>query len=714
MRMRTVNDSDWKVSKGAVEDLRAEIEALRKENDKLARQKKRLQSAMDRTKAVALANANMSAVHVAEKKKQDNYMVLILENSPDIIMLFDRDGRFEYCTDVFLRMARIPGFGLIKGRYYYDVFSKFMRDEWLMRSDELFRKTVENKEPIELEEVADIGGHGDPKVYSMHLTPMINDEGIVEGAMLLMHDVTELRSAMEDAEKASTAKSVFLANMSHEMRTPMNAIIGMTNIARSSNDIAKKDYCLEKIDGASKHLLGVINDVLDMSKIEANKFEVAYLEFNFEKMLIKATNVINFRVDEKQQTLNVLVDRNVPLTIIFDEQRVSQVITNLLSNAVKFTPEGGTITMNAGLIDENDELCTIKISISDTGIGISEEQQKRLFKSFEQADSGISRKFGGTGLGLAISRKIVEMLGGRIWVESEIGKGSDFYFTITARRGMRSRESLLNPGVNWNNMRILVVDDSGDIREYFAEIARRLELICDVARDGFDAWKTIEENGPYDIYFVDWKMPGMDGIALSRLIKEKQSGKSVVIMISASEWGEIGEEARNANADKFLQKPIFASTIADCINEILGPDVAGAEDIDLNDEKGLFAGRRIILAEDMEINREIVIEFLAATDIVIDCAETGLRAIELFEKDPDSYDLILMDIHMPEMDGYEATRRIRALDMPRASNIPIVAMTANVFKEDIDRSIEVGMNDHIGKPLDFDEVFSKLRRYLAR
>lgn len=695
-----------------VEELKTEVDALRVENGKLTRQKKRLQSTIDRTKAVALASANLSAVHSAERKKQDQYMDLLLQNSPDIIMLFDRYGRFAYCTDVFLRLAGIPSSALINGRLYYEVFSKFMEKSLLTRVGEVFRDSISQRESISLEETADIGASGAPRNYVMSFTPMLDEKGDVEGAMLFMHDITEFKRAREEAERANTAKSTFLANMSHEMRTPMNAIIGMTNIARSSDSSSKKDYCLEKIDVASKHLLGVINDVLDMSKIEANKFELSYLDFNFEKMLIKVTNVINFRVDEKEQTLNVLIDRNVPFTIISDEQRLSQVITNLLSNAVKFTPEHGTITVEAQMIEEKDDMCTIRIDVSDTGIGISKEQQSRLFRSFEQADVGISRKFGGTGLGLAISRKIVEMMGGRIWVQSEKGKGSTFSFTITAQRGAKSRESLLSPGVNWNNMRVLVVDDSGDIRDYFAEIANRLELTCDVAEDGFEAWRMIEKNGLYDIYFVDWKMPGMDGFALSRMIKERQEGNSVVIMISASEWNEIASGAKKAGVDRFLQKPIFTSTIADCINDILGPEAAGGDPEDLLDDIGIFADKRIILAEDMEINREIVIEFLSATGINIDCAETGLKALELFKSSPEAYDLILMDIHMPEMDGYEATRRIREHDSECAKEIPIIAMTANVFREDVERSKEAGMNDHIGKPLDFDEVLLKLRKYL--
>jgi CheY-like chemotaxis protein/two-component sensor histidine kinase len=489
----------------------------------------------------------------------------------------------------------------------------------------------------------------------------------------------------------------------------------MTNIARSSSDIEKKDYCLGKIDDASNHLLGVINDILDMSKIEANKFDLSYTEFNFEKMLMKMANVINFRVDEKHQNFHVLVDQNIPCTIICDEQRLSQVIANLLSNAVKFTPENGTITLTARKLEEENDDCVLKIEVIDTGIGISEEQKARLFHSFEQADSSTSRKFGGTGLGLAISKRIVEMLNGSIWVESEPGKGSTFAFYFHALQGSSEQgESLLAPGVNWDNIRLLVVDDSWEIREYFKDIAARLGVTCDVASGGVEACKYIEESGPYDIYFIDWKMPGMNGIELSRRINESETNKSVIIMISATDWNVIEKEARDVGVSKFLQKPLFTSAIADCINQCLGVESNHLSEDTEEEMEGCFAGYKLMLVEDVEINREILISVLEPTALEIVCAENGVEAVEFFGATPDDFDMIFMDVHMPEMDGYEATRRIRAMEFEYAKDIPIVARTANVFREDIEKCLAAGMNDHVGKPLNFDEVLQKLRQFLPQ
>ncbi len=523
----------------------------------------------------------------------------------------------------------------------------------------------------------------------------------------------ELVAAKEQAESANHAKSDFLSSMSHEMRTPMNAIIGMTNIAKASDDIAKKEYCLEKINNASRHLLGIINDILDMSKIEANKFELAYDEFNFEKMLLRVINVINFRIDEKSQNFVVNLDKAVPQSVISDEQRLAQVITNLLSNAVKFTPEKGVITLSAAVIAEREGWCTLRISVSDTGSGISDEQQARLFQSFAQADSGISRKFGGTGLGLAISKRIVEMMGGRIWVESTLGEGATFTMEVEVETGHATRRALLSPDINWQNLRVLAVDDSPEVREYFQSVMESLGFSCEVASSGREAIDLIESaDPPYHIIFVDWKMPGMDGVEHTRRIKDRFTVNTVVIMISASEWNEIETDAKRAGVDYFVPKPLFSSQLVDCINECLTPETHDLAEIGQADQVNRYAGKRILLAEDVEINREIVLTLLETTGVTIDCAENGKEALDMFEANPDAYDMIFMDIHMPEMDGYESSRRIRALPIEQAKKVPIVAMTANVFREDVERCLAAGMDGHMGKPIDMGELFEKLETYL--
>jgi len=537
-------------------------------------------------------------------------------------------------------------------------------------------------------------------------------------AAVLIIVLIRVDAAKNKSDIENKHKSVFLANMSHEIRTPTNAIIGMVKIGKEALSIERKDYCFIKIEDASNHLLGVINDILDMSKIEANKFELYPVEFELEKMLRRVVNVVNFRIDEKQQKFSVHTDRAIPHTLIGDDQRIAQVITNLLGNAIKFTPEKGSITLAVRLTNKQSNLCTLQFSVSDSGIGISPEHQKKLFQSFEQAESSTTRKYGGTGLGLSISKNIVEMMGGSIWVQSESGKGSTFIFTIQAMRGTEEKHGLLADDINLKNVRILTVDDDPDILTYFMEIAQRFGLYCDTAISAKKALELISEKNGYHIYFVDWKMPGMDGIQLARIIKERGPEKSVVIMISAAEWSNIAEEAKNAGVDKFLSKPLFPSTIAEVINECLGVDKQQAEQSHAADIAGIFAGKRLLLVEDVEINREIVLTLLEPTKLEIDCAENGLQAVRIFTETPKKYDVIFMDVQMPEMDGYEATKHIRELEAKTASasqnisRVPIIAMTANVFKEDIEKCLAAGMDSHVGKPLDFQEVMNRLHLYL--
>ena len=523
-----------------------------------------------------------------------------------------------------------------------------------------------------------------------------------------------LAKKQAEAQAASVAKSSFLANMSHEIRTPLNAIMGMTSIGLSASEPERMNQCFTKIENASKHLLGVVNDILDMSKIEAGKFDLAAVEFSFETMLRRVVGVITFRIDEKNQKFDLHIDRDIPKYLIGDDQRLAQVITNLLSNAVKFAPEYGSISLKTGFLGEENGLCHIQFEVADNGIGISEEQQSRLFQSFQQAENNTTRKFGGTGLGLAISRSIVEMMGGRIWVTSELEKGSTFAFTVRLKRGKDKFQRLLSPEINIDNLRILVVDDEPSVLVYFKEIMQELGVLCDVATSGEDALGIIEKNGLYNICFIDWQLPGIDGIDLARKIKEKTTtaGDSVAVMISATEWASNEDEAKAAGIVQQITKPIFPSVIVNVINECLGID-REAEDT-MPDVTGIFSEYCILLVEDIEINRDIVMSLLENTRLNIDCAENGVEAVRMFREAPDKYGMILMDVQMPEMDGFEATRRIRSLDIPVAKTIPIIAMTANVFRDDIENCLKSGMNDHIGKPLDIDEVINKLKHYLPR
>ena len=549
----------------------------------------------------------------------------------------------------------------------------------------------------------------------VEMTPVIQ-RSVQIGGIILLKDITQSKLLIEATQAANHAKSDFLANMSHEIRTPMSAIIGMATLGKNTLDSARKDYCLTRINDASTHLLGVINDVLDMSKIEAGKFELSSVEYSFESMIQSVVNIVAFRMESKNQKFMVRIDGNIPKKLVGDDQRLAQVITNLLSNSVKFTPDGGAIVLNTLHLAEEDGVCTIQIEVIDTGIGISEEHQNRLFQSFTQAESGTARAYGGTGLGLSISKDIVEMMSGKIWVDSEPGKGSTFTFTFKAGIVPTKSEAPSVHGVDWSGLKVLIVDDDRDVREYFKEIMLRLGITCDTAENREDALLLISQKGIYDIYFVAWQAPpNANAVELVCELKAPDSSdvSPCVVISSVADWSLLEDSAKSIGVDDFLQKPIFPSTISDIIKRYTGQD-QGYEEPEKMDINGIFAGYRVLLAEDIDINREIVLALLEPTLLEIDCAINGTEAVRMFRESSEKYDLILMDIQMPEMDGYSATRVIREFDIPKAKTLPIIAMTANVFREDVERSLESGMDDHIGKPLDFDDVVAKLCKYLLK
>ena len=537
-----------------------------------------------------------------------------------------------------------------------------------------------------------------------------------------------LQHRIETAVAASNAKSAFLSNMSHEMRTPMNAIIGMTTIGKNAHTPGRKDYAFEKIEDASMHLLGVINDVLDMSKIEADKMELSPAAFDFERMLRKVMNVVNFRVEEKRQAMAVYIDPRIPKTLVGDDQRLSQVMANLLSNAVKFTPEEGAIQFAAHLMPSSGDSCLLRISVRDNGIGISKEQQARLFSSFVQAENDTSRRFGGTGLGLAISQHIVRMMNGRIWIESELGKGSTFSFEVRLKPGtLKGRD--VAAARDRSHLRVLVICSAYEPGETCRQIVADLGAACHVATGAEDALAFIRQNGRVDVCIVDASIidagitdanPADARTANAGLVPQLKAGgcRYVAMMVSSSEWSNAEGDGAGDGIDRYLQKPLFPSAVAECLDtrpaECVSPMATTPDAPDASDE-ACYRGRRVLLAEDVDINREIVQALLEPTQVTLDFALNGAEAVAMVAADPQAYHLILMDIQMPEMDGYEATARIRAMEREAGRRrMPIVAMTANAFREDIERCLAVGMDGHISKPIDYDEMLVKLHPYLAR
>ena len=538
----------------------------------------------------------------------------------------------------------------------------------------------------------------------------------IESQLLIVRQTKELKAALTEAKNASIAKGSFLANMSHEIRTPMNAVIGMIQIAVKSNDMEKIKYCLNMIENSSIHLLNLINDILDMSKIEAGKLELENAPVNIKTMLIKINSLVMEKIIGKNIRFNVILGQDVGRHYTGDELRLSQVIANLLSNAVKFTPEGGVIDLFIDKTGEENGLELLRFTVKDTGIGMTEKQMSKLFNAFTQAESDTTRKFGGTGLGLTISKSIVEKMGGRIWVESEVGKGSSFIFEINLEKAANQDDMPPNKNILSKNIRVLIVDSDAAAKNYLKMIINSFGITADEAENLEQACKLAsaakKAETPYDVIFIDYDVIDENSIEFMTKSCHDADKNKIVVMSSFLHWNKIGGGLKDIGITAHITKPLFPSAIFDAIIAITGGVVKDlGSTLKLAAKTPDFSNISLLLVEDVDINRDIFISLLEDTKINIDIAENGLIAFNKFIENPDKYDMIIMDVHMPEMDGYEATRGIRALYIERAKTIPIVAMTANVFKEDIDKCLEAGMTDHLAKPIVVEAIIEKIKLY---
>jgi signal transduction histidine kinase/DNA-binding response OmpR family regulator/PAS domain-containing protein len=526
--------------------------------------------------------------------------------------------------------------------------------------------------------------------------------GNVSGELWVLTNVTELYNTMRQANEASRAKSMFLSSISHEIRTPMNAIIGLTMLARKAYDPGKVQRYLEKIEEAGHRLMTLINDVLDMSKIESGKMQIAENEFDYIRMCDHAVNAVSDRAVEKHINLKTIVNAKFTRLIWTDELRLSQVILNLLSNAVKFTGEGGDITLTTDVIDNR----ILRVSCADSGIGISEEDLPKIFNKFEQADKSITRQYGGTGLGLAICKQIVELMGGTISVSSVQGQGSVFTFEVPFEwRGPIATSGSVADALE--STRVLVVDDEPAITEYFMEVLKSYYIGADTAKDGLEALtlakQALDVGRPYKIAFIDWQMPNISG-AETALRLHAMCPACKMIIISSSDWDDIRDTFSDSllrDGIDFMPKPIPPSDIYSRIIRTLDIDITVSNPSN-------FRGKHILLVEDVEINRLIATAMLEGTGCIIDEAENGEIGVEMAREM--DYDLILMDMQMPVMDGLTATGIIRSFN----ADVPIIAMTANAFKEDAEMCLQVGMNAHLAKPIDNDSFMRTLSEYLLR
>ncbi len=541
----------------------------------------------------------------------------------------------------------------------------------------------------------------------------------IYGIMQKREKQIEVEKAL--AEESSRAKTSFLSNMSHEIRTPMNAIIGLDNIALRDPDLPPwtREH-LEKIGASADHLLGLINDILDMSRIESGRMVLKNEEFSFREFLDQINIIINGQCQDKGLSYECRIVGDVRDYYIGDDMKLKQVMINILGNSVKFTESPGSVTLTVEQIAEQEGLCTLRFVMKDTGIGMDKEYIPKIFESFSQEDATNTNKYGGSGLGMAITKNFVEMMNGEILVESEKGIGSVFAVTVklegSDRAAKNDHEIVLPEG-----MRAVIVDDDEVACEHTQFVLRTIGIEADVFTDGITAEEMIREaydsGRAYDLLLTDYKIPQMDGLGLTRLVHKFDNGDTAVIMLTSYSWDIVEEEAAMDGVDAILPKPLFADVLIHEIHKILlkkGISLPDEEPEVIGPAEDILAGRRVLMAEDVEQNAEILADLLELEEIESEHAWNGKEAVQMFsDSEPGYYDAILMDVRMPEMDGLTATRTIRTLDHPEAKTIPIIAMTANVFDEDIARSFEAGMNAHLSKPIEPEKMFETMARLIS-
>ncbi|MBQ6439640.1 MAG: response regulator [Mogibacterium sp.] len=519
-----------------------------------------------------------------------------------------------------------------------------------------------------------------------------------------------LTDALESAEQANKAKTAFLSNMSHEIRTPMNAIIGLDNIALNDPETPGKtrEY-LEKIGASAEHLLNLINDILDMSRIESGRMILKNEEFPFSELLEMVNTMFSGQCTDKGLDYQCHIIGDIDNYYVGDKMKLRQVLINILGNAVKFTPEGGKVELTVERIAKFENQSTMRFTISDTGIGMSREYLPKLFDTFTQEDSSMTNKYGSSGLGMAITRSIVEMMNGSIEVESEKGVGSTFYVTVTLFNAADHEDAETERTVRPDEMTVLVVDDDPVACEHAKLILEKAGIAAEIAYSGPEAIEKVTlrhaRRDPYNLILVDWKMPEMDGIETTRRMREIIGHESAIIILTAYRWDDVQDEAIMAGVDSFLPKPLFANTVIEEFRSAMKRKGV----ISPEKNKADLEGRHVLLAEDVQINAEIMMMVLAVRGIEADLAENGRIAVEKFaSSEPGYYDAVLMDMRMPEMDGLEATRTIRAMDRADSKEIPIIALTANAFDEDVQRSLQAGLNAHLTKPVQPEALYETL------
>jgi len=542
--------------------------------------------------------------------------------------------------------------------------------------------------------------------YKLRNEYLINDE--------LKRQQKILQDALLVAQKANDAKRDFLSRMSHEIRTPMNAIIGMSAIAFNYLDDKKRTAdCLSKITFSSKNLLMLLNDVLDMSKIENGKLNIRQELFDLKNLVTSLADINYGLATAKGLAFEIVISGFKDELLLGDSMRVNQILLNLLSNAIKFTPKGGSVRLEIRMLRSASDKIWLRFIVKDSGIGMKKEFLEHLYEPFEQADNGIARKYGGTGLGMAITKNLVAIMDGTIEVESQEGAGTTFMVDLPFGVSKVDKKT----AAEMEEMRVLVVDDDNDTCEHAAVLLKGMGVNVDWALNGFEAIEKVrsacEDDGRcYDVCFIDWCMPELDGIETARRMRRYVGPDVLIIIISAYDWSGIEEQAKAAGVNAFIAKPFFASNLYNTLLTVSRKPELGFSAVG-NKETYDFGGKKVLLVEDNELNMEIASELLKFVNLQVEHAENGKVAVDIFRNSKEKeYALIFMDIQMPLMNGYDAARCIRSSEHPAAGTIPIIAMTANAFNDDVQAAFDAGMNGYLAKPIDVEVLYKTIARYI--
>lgn len=542
--------------------------------------------------------------------------------------------------------------------------------------------------------------------YKLRNEYLINDE--------LKRQQKILQDALLVAQKANDAKRDFLSRMSHEIRTPMNAIIGMSAVAFNYLDDKKRTAdCLSKITFSSKHLLMLLNDVLDMSKIENGKLNIRQELFDLKNLVTSLADINYGLATAKGLAFEIVISGFKDELLLGDSMRVNQILLNLLSNAIKFTPKGGSVRLEIRMLRSASDKIWLRFIVKDSGIGMKKEFLEHLYEPFEQADNGIARKYGGTGLGMAITKNLVAIMDGTIEVESQEGAGTTFMVDLPFGVSKVDKKT----AAEMEEMRVLVVDDDNDTCEHAAVLLKGMGVNVDWALNGFEAIEKVrsaceDDRRCYDVCFIDWCMPELDGIETARRMRSYVGPDVLIIIISAYDWSGIEEQAKAAGVNAFIAKPFFASNLYNMLLTVSRKPELGFSAVG-NKETYDFGGKKVLLVEDNELNMEIASELLKFVNLQVEHAENGKVAVNIFRNSKEKeYALIFMDIQMPLMNGYDAARCIRSSEHPAAGTIPIIAMTANAFNDDVQAAFDAGMNGHLAKPIDVEVLYKTIARYI--